>query len=61
MALLLLSTEVDEHLELMDRVLVFREASLFAELRRGQLSRNALVSAFFGEHAEAPVEGRAHA
>jgi ABC-type sugar transport system ATPase subunit len=61
MAVLMLSTELDEHLELMDRVLVFREASLFAELRREQLSRNALVSAFFGEHAEEPVDGRARA
>ena len=44
----MLSTEVDELIELMDRVLVFREGELFAELTQAQLSRSALVSAFFG-------------
>ena len=45
-------TELDEHVELMDRVLVFREHELFRELDRGELSREALVSAFFGEGGE---------
>ena len=45
---IMLSTEVDELIELMDRVLVFREGELFAELTHAQLSRSALVSAFFG-------------
>ena len=45
---IMLSTEVDELIELMDRVLVFREGELFAELTQAQLSRSALVSAFFG-------------
>ncbi len=47
-AIVMLSTEVDEHIELMDRVLVFREQELSVELPREQLSRGALVSAFFG-------------
>ncbi len=50
-AIVMLSTEVDEHVELMDRVLVFREHELSVELPREQLSRDALVSAFFGERA----------
>ena len=33
----------------MDRVLVFREHELSRELDRGELSREALVAAFFGE------------
>ncbi len=50
-AVVMLSTEVDEHIELMDRVLVFREGTVGAVLDRGQLSRAALVSAFFGQEA----------
>ena len=49
MAVVMLSTEVDEHVELMDRVLVFREQELAAQLRRDQLARETLVGAFFGE------------
>jgi ABC-type sugar transport system ATPase subunit len=45
----MLSTEVDEHVELMDRVLVFREGTVGAVLDRDQLSGAALVSAFFGQ------------
>jgi ABC-type sugar transport system ATPase subunit len=52
LAVVMLSTELDEHVELMDRVLVFREHELFRELDRSELSRNALVSAFFGESGE---------
>jgi ABC-type sugar transport system ATPase subunit len=48
----MLSTELDEHVELMDRVLVFREHELFRELDRSELSREALVAAFFGESSE---------
>jgi ABC-type sugar transport system ATPase subunit len=48
-AVVMLSTEVDEHVELMDRVLVFREGTVGAVLHRDQLSRAALVSAFFGQ------------
>ena len=51
-AVVMLSTEVDEHVELMDRVLVFREHEVFAELPRVEVTRDALVSAFFGRHHE---------
>lgn len=50
----MLSTEVDELVELMDRVLVFREHELFTELPRTALSPGRLVAAFFGQE-----EGRA--
>jgi ABC-type sugar transport system ATPase subunit len=52
-AVVMLSTEVDEHIELMDRVLVFREGAVGAVLDRDRLSRKALVAAFFGQ--EVPV------
>jgi ABC-type sugar transport system ATPase subunit len=48
MAIVMLSTEVDEHVELMDRVLVFREGRIATELPRAELSRRAIVGAFFG-------------
>jgi ABC-type sugar transport system ATPase subunit len=44
----MLSTEVDEHLELMDRILVFREGAVTAEIRRGEATRRRLVASFFG-------------
>jgi ABC-type sugar transport system ATPase subunit len=53
MAIVMLSTEVDEHVELMDRVLVFREGRVAAELPRDALTRQALVAAFFGEAVDA--------
>ena len=52
-AVVMLSSEVDEHVELMDRVVVFREHAIFCELERAQLTRQALVSAFFGKRANA--------
>jgi ABC-type sugar transport system ATPase subunit len=52
LAVVMLSTEVDEHVELMDRVLVFREHELFREIDRSEISRETLVSAFFGEGGE---------
>ena len=48
LAIVMLSTEVDEHLELMDRVLVFRDGQPQAELQRDELSRSAIVREFFG-------------
>ena len=48
LAVVMLSTEVDEHLELMDRVLVFREGEITAELSRAELTRERLVASFFG-------------
>jgi ABC-type sugar transport system ATPase subunit len=44
----MLSSEVDEHVELLDRVLVFREKSVFGELPRERLTRTSLTTAFFG-------------
>jgi len=58
-AVVMLSTEVDEHVELMDRVLVFREGELCAELPGEGLTRHVLVASFFGRppaEAEAEVE-----
>ncbi len=57
MAIVMLSTEVDEHLELMDRVLVFRDGRPAAELRRKGLSRSSIVGEFFqsqSQHHEFP-------
>jgi ABC-type sugar transport system ATPase subunit len=48
MAVVMLSTEVDEHVELMDRVLVFRVGRINKELARAELSRQSIVGAFFG-------------
>jgi len=47
-AVVMLSTEVDEHVELMDRVLVFREGRVNKELQRDELARQSIVGAFFG-------------
>jgi ABC-type sugar transport system ATPase subunit len=47
-AVVMLSTEVEEHLALMDRVLVFREGHLFEEIDRERLSRERLIAGFFG-------------
>ncbi len=44
----MLSTELDELVELMDRVLVFREGSVEAEVPRSELSADGLVRRFFG-------------
>jgi ABC-type sugar transport system ATPase subunit len=52
-AVVMLSTEVDEHVELMDRVIVFREGTVGAVIERGGLSRGRLVSAFFGQEVTA--------
>jgi ABC-type sugar transport system ATPase subunit len=47
-AVVMLSSELDEHTELMDRVLVFREQAIEREFTRDQLDRHAVLSAFFG-------------
>jgi ABC-type sugar transport system ATPase subunit len=44
---------VDEHVELMDRVIVFRERTVGAVIERDALSRGRLVSAFFGQEVPA--------
>ncbi|WP_181003481.1 MULTISPECIES: sugar ABC transporter ATP-binding protein [unclassified Microbacterium] len=48
LAVVMLSTEVDEHIELMDRVLVFNGHECSAVLDHAELTREALVSSFFG-------------
>jgi ABC-type sugar transport system ATPase subunit len=47
-AVVMLSTEVIELVELMDRVLVFREGDLFRELSGDRLTREQLVASYFG-------------
>ncbi len=51
-AVVMLSTELIELIELMDRVLVFREGGVFRELPRAELSRNRLVASYFGQEAD---------
>jgi ABC-type sugar transport system ATPase subunit len=53
LAVVMLSSELDEHVELMDRVVVFREHEPFCEIERSKLTRQMLVSAFFGERPRA--------
>jgi ABC-type sugar transport system ATPase subunit len=48
-AIIMLSTEIEEHIALMDRVLVFREGELFADIPRDRLSRDRLIAGFFGQ------------
>lgn len=52
-AIVMLSTEVDELIELMDRVLVFRDHAVEVELARSELSRDALVASYFGQEEPA--------
>ena len=51
----MLSTEVDELIELMDRVLVFKEGELEVELGRASLTRSVLVASYFGQEQAAGV------
>lgn len=51
-AVIMLSTELEEHVALMDRVLVFREGEVFAEIPRERLTRERLIAAFFGQRVE---------
>jgi ABC-type sugar transport system ATPase subunit len=56
-AVVVLSTEVEEHMLLMDRVLVFREGRVFAEIPADELTREGLVGAFFGRREAARSPG----
>jgi ABC-type sugar transport system ATPase subunit len=47
-AVVVLSTEVDELVQLADRVIVFRDHEAVAEIPRSALSREAIVAAYFG-------------
>jgi ABC-type sugar transport system ATPase subunit len=49
MAVVMLSTEVDEHIELMDRVLVLRDGERSAQFHHSELTRESLVASFFGK------------
>ncbi|HZZ55016.1 MAG TPA: sugar ABC transporter ATP-binding protein [Trebonia sp.] len=66
-AIVVLSTEVDELVQLADRVIVFRDHEAVAEIPRSALSREAIVAAYFGAigaNAPAPdgtAEGKADA
>jgi ribose transport system ATP-binding protein len=52
-SLVLLSTEIEELQELCHRVLVFRDDTLFTELRRPQITRASILTAMFGRiHGE---------
>ena len=46
--IIMLTTELIELVELMDRVLVFREGELFRELARTEVTRTNLVASYFG-------------
>ena len=47
-AVVMLSTDLDELLDLTHRVLVFREGTIFTEIAREGLTRDGLVASFFG-------------
>lgn len=49
MSIVMLSSEVEELVELVDRVLVFRDNEVFAEIPRKGLTTEAVVAAYFGQ------------
>lgn len=49
MSVVMLSSEVDELVELVDRVLVFRDQEVFAEIPHENLSTASVVAAYFGQ------------
>lgn len=49
LSIVMLSSEVEELVELVDRVLVFRESALFAEIPRESITTDAVVAAYFGQ------------
>lgn len=53
MTLVVLSTELDEILDLCDRVVVFRDFSVSARLSKAEMSMNSLMAAMFGQKTEA--------
>lgn len=48
-AIVMVSSEVDELVEVTDRVLIFRDQTVSSELERGAMSRESLIAGFFGE------------
>jgi ABC-type sugar transport system ATPase subunit len=55
--LLLLSTEIEELITCCGRVAVFRESEVSAMLEGAALTREAIVSAMFGQDRQAAGEG----
>lgn len=53
MSVVMLSSEVEELVELVDRVLVFRDQELRAEIPRADLTRTAVLEAYFGQDRRA--------
>lgn len=49
LSIVMLSSEVEELVELVDRVLIFRDQSVFAEIPRAELTSEAVVAAYFGQ------------
>jgi ABC-type sugar transport system ATPase subunit len=56
-AVVMLSSEVEELVGLMDRVLVFHEGSLSAELRSDEITSESVVAAYFGRARSAAGRG----
>ena len=52
MSIVVLSSEVDELVDLADRVLVFRDQAVFAQIPHTQLSTESVVAAYFGQKSE---------
>ncbi|MGO4493111.1 sugar ABC transporter ATP-binding protein [Arthrobacter sp. 2YAF22_2] len=52
MSIVVLSSEVDELVDLADRVLVFRDQAVFAQIPHTQLSTESIVAAYFGQKSE---------
>jgi galactofuranose transport system ATP-binding protein len=51
--IVVLSSEIEEILQLCDRVLVFREQALARELRRDELAMDRVIAAMFGQESPA--------
>lgn len=52
MSIVVLSSEVDELVDLADRVLVFRDQAVFAQIPHTRLSTETIVAAYFGQKSE---------
>jgi ABC-type sugar transport system ATPase subunit len=52
MSIVVLSSEVEELVDLADRVLVFRDQTVFAEIAHPGLSTESIVAAYFGQKSE---------
>jgi len=55
-AIVVLSSEVDEIVQLTDRALVFRDKTVFAELAGKDLHQQSIVTAYFGQEMEVQYE-----